>query len=195
MLATPRGRLTVGAALVSLAASGPFMVLEVGTISAYRLGWLNIWNGVDACTYVLQARRRGARASTRAAMRAPQPASTARGARPPQVSITAMHLTRHVASGYLSILCAVQCILLLFRLQYFSRVFTATRFAFLEAVKEAIKAISAYLAFMLLIMFGFAVAFHVLFRMDQEHEEVQDHHQFVPAHVSGLAMGSRWQPS
>jgi hypothetical protein len=104
-------------------------------------GWLNLWNGLDAVTYALQA------------------------------SIAALHLTRHVSSGYLSILCALQCIMLLFRLQYFSRVFVATRFAFLEAVKDAVKAISAYLAFMLLVMMGFAVAFHVLFRADQEHEE------------------------
>lgn len=29
-------------------------MLEVGTISAYKLGWLNIWNGLDVCTYLLQ---------------------------------------------------------------------------------------------------------------------------------------------
>lgn len=109
--------------------------------------------------------------------------------------------------------------LLYCRLQYFTRVFTATRFSFLEAVKEAISAISICgcclclccprparvdalsrrqhappplhvtpacfstfptpallppcptdLMFMLLIMLGFAVAFHVLFRKDQQHE-------------------------
>lgn len=91
------------------------------------------------------------------------------------------------------------------RLQYFSRVFTATRFAFLEAVKEAISSIAvceapcllawacprarlshpvlrpslpsnarppshitADLCFMLMIMAGWAVAFHVLFRKDQQ---------------------------
>ncbi|EFN52792.1 expressed protein [Chlorella variabilis] len=141
VLETGRGRATVAAELVALLSMVPFMMLEVGTISAYKLGWLNIWNGLDVCTYLLQ------------------------------ITIAILHFSRNVASGYLSIVCALQCILLLFRLQYFSRVFTATRFAFLEAVKEAISSISAYLAFMLLIMFGFAVAFHVLFRADQEHEE------------------------
>jgi hypothetical protein len=85
---------------------------------------------------------------------------------PLQTTIVVLHLTRNVESGYLSIACAAQCILLLFRcegvsflailvfmnlaalnkpppvciahlvncrLQYFSRVFTATRFSFLEA--------------------------------------------------------------
>ena len=39
-----------------------------------------------------------------------------------------MHTTRlSVASGWLSVLAAVQCVLLLFKLQYFSRVFKPTR--------------------------------------------------------------------
>ncbi len=33
----------------------------------------------------------------------------------PQITITLLHLTRNVHSGYLSIACALQCILLLFR--------------------------------------------------------------------------------
>ena len=38
------------------------------------------------------------------------------------------------------------------------------------AVKEAIRAIYVYLLFMLILMLGYAVAFHVLFRKDQKHE-------------------------
>lgn len=34
---------------------------------------------------------------------------------PPQLSISVLHLSRNVASGYLSIACALQCILLLFK--------------------------------------------------------------------------------
>ncbi|KAI3431610.1 hypothetical protein D9Q98_004659 [Chlorella vulgaris] len=142
VVSTRRGLATVVAELVALLSMVPFLVLEAGTLSAYKFrGWFNVWNGLDAITYALQ------------------------------ISIAVLHLSRHVDSGYLSIVCALQCIMLLFRLQYYSRVFTATRFAFLEAVKEAINAISIYLAFMLLIMLGFAVAFHILFRADQEHEE------------------------
>jgi hypothetical protein len=29
-------------------------VLEWGTITAYRGGWLSIWNGLDVATYILQ---------------------------------------------------------------------------------------------------------------------------------------------
>lgn len=48
-----------------------------------------------------------------------------------------MHLTRWgVGSGVLSVVAAVQCVLPLFRLQYFSRVFASTRFAFVEDLKE-----------------------------------------------------------
>lgn len=141
LLTSGRGRATVLAEALALLAMTPFLVLEYGTISVYRSGWLNVWNVQDALTYVLQ------------------------------ITITLLHLTRNVHSGYLSIACALQCILLLFRLQYFSRVFTATRFAFLEAVKEAISAISIYLFFMVLVILGFAVAFHILFRKDQKSEE------------------------
>jgi hypothetical protein len=61
-------------------------VLEAGTLSAYKFrGWFNVWNGLDAITYALQ------------------------------ISIAVLHLSRHVDSGYLSIVCALQCIMLLFR--------------------------------------------------------------------------------
>ena len=33
----------------------PFLVLEAGTIPAYGFGWLDIWNGLDAATYFIQA--------------------------------------------------------------------------------------------------------------------------------------------
>ncbi|PRW39343.1 transient receptor potential channel [Chlorella sorokiniana] len=142
LLATGRGQATVAAEVVALLAMVPFLLLEWGTLAAYGWsGWFSLWNALDLSTYILQ------------------------------VAIAWMHLTRQVHTGYLSIACALQCILLLFRLQFFSRVFAATRFAFLEAVKEAVSAISIYLFFMLLIMMGFAVAFHVLFRKDQKHEE------------------------
>jgi len=53
-----------------------------------------------------------------------------------QIAITVMHVGRvNVSSEWLSIAAAVQCILLLFRLQYFSRVFTPTNFAFVDDLK------------------------------------------------------------
>lgn len=32
-------------------------VLEWGTMLAYGKGWVSLWNGLDAATYLLQARR------------------------------------------------------------------------------------------------------------------------------------------
>ena len=60
-------------------------VLEWGTITAYRGGWFSLWNGLDVATYILQ------------------------------VVIAVLHLSRHVTSGYVSIACSLQCILLLLR--------------------------------------------------------------------------------
>ena len=65
---------------------------------------MNVWNALDVSTYGLQA------------------------------AIVCMHLGRlGQGTTWLSVFSALQCILLLFRLQYFSRVFKSTRFAFLEA--------------------------------------------------------------
>lgn len=80
-----------------------------------------------------------------------------------------MHLSRRgLASNWLSVLLALQCVFMLFRLQYFSRGFKSTRFAFLEAVRDVVSEIRHYFLFMIAIMFGFAAAFHILFRRDQK---------------------------
>lgn len=103
-------------------------MLEWGTIQAYSLGWLNVWNALDTATYLLQARlvtgADGRPGCLLHACRSARPAAPdAAPLRPPppphhthaQISITSLHLTRNVHSGYLSIACAVQCIMLLFR--------------------------------------------------------------------------------
>ncbi|KAL4440082.1 hypothetical protein ABPG75_003083 [Micractinium tetrahymenae] len=144
ILATPRGRATVACDILSLVGMAPFLVIEVSTILAYGAwGWATIWNIVDVATYSIQ------------------------------IAIVVQHLGRlNISSDYLSILAAVQCILLLLRLQYFSRVFRATRFAFLDDVKEVLHDVKWYLAFLGLLVLGFATSFHILFRRDQEkHDE------------------------
>ncbi|KAL4430657.1 hypothetical protein ABPG75_005913 [Micractinium tetrahymenae] len=67
------------------------------------------------------------------------------------------------APRILPVACAVQCILLLLRLQFYSRVFPATRFAFVDDLKEVMR---WYLAFLVLLMAGYAAAFIVLFAPD-----------------------------
>lgn len=58
------------------------------------------------------------------------------------------------------------------RLQYFSRVFPATRFSFLDSLKEVLHDVKMYLLFLVLVMLGFATSFHVLYRRDQEKHDV-----------------------
>ena len=58
------------------------------------------------------------------------------------------------------------------------------------AVKEAIRAIYVYLLFMLILMLGYAVAFHVLFRKDQKHEV-----HYCTAQQPSIPPGGRLQTS
>jgi len=144
LLKTARGRITVSCDFLSLIGMTPFVYLEFGTISAYGFkGWATAWNILDTLTYVFQ------------------------------IAIVVMHLGRlSISSGWLSIAAATQCVLLLFRLQYFSRLFTPTKFAFLDDLKEVIEDVRWYLLFILLILLGYAAAFQTLFRLDQkQHEE------------------------
>lgn len=121
LLATPRGVATVAAELVAVVAMLPFIVMERGTIEAYSLkGWLDVWNGLDLSIYFLQT------------------------------AIVAMHLGRfQLQSGALSVAAAVQTLLLLFKLQYYCRVFKSTRFAFLEAIRDVLSDAKFYLFFVL----------------------------------------------
>ncbi len=47
LLATKRGKITVAAEIMALVGMLPFLMFEVGTIPAYGLGWLDIYNGLD----------------------------------------------------------------------------------------------------------------------------------------------------
>lgn len=143
LLSTPRGRATVACDFLALVGMAPFVVIEYSTVAAYGLkGWATVWNVVDVATYALQ------------------------------IAIVVQHLGRlDISSDYLSILAATQCILLLLRLQYFSRVFRATRFSFLEDIKEVLHDIKWYLLFLALLVVGFATSFHILFRRDQKKHE------------------------
>jgi hypothetical protein len=115
LLATRAGALTVAAELAALAFMSPFLLLEAGTLRAYGLrGWASIWNGVDLATYAIQ------------------------------LSAAAMHLSRRgVGSDALSGILAAQCVLLLFRMQYFSSVFKSTRVSFLDALRDVLAEVRA----------------------------------------------------
>lgn len=132
------GRITVALELMALAAMLPFLYIELATLTAYGIGWINMWNTLDMLTYVTQ------------------------------VAITVLHLGRiHLNEDWLSVAMALQCILLWFRLQYFSRVFKSTRFSFLDSLLIVVRESRWYFLFILMVMFGFACAFCLLFRKDQ----------------------------
>ena len=139
LLATPRGLTTVVLEMVAVVAMVPFLMLEPGQIAAYGLsGWFSVWNGLDIITYIIQ------------------------------MAVTFMHLGRiGLKTDILSILLSLQCIFILFRMQYFSRVFKTTRFSFLETIRDVIYEIRHYFLFMMVLICGFAFSFHILFRRDQ----------------------------
>lgn len=97
---------------------------------------------------------------------------------PPPSSQTPLFLS-------LSVCCAAQCILLLFRLQYFSRVFRATRFAFVDDLVAVVKDVKTYLAFLAMVVFGWAAAFHILFRAASDQST---HPEFATIGMSCLTM-------
>lgn len=139
LLQTRRGVATVVSEFIAVAAMTPFLMLEQGTFRAYGWrGWLNVWNGIDILTYGLQ------------------------------ITVTIMHLGRiGLKSNILSVLLAAQVLLLLFKLQFFTRCFTSTRFSFVEAIRDVVMEIRQYFLFLIVIVFGFSAAFHILFRQDQ----------------------------
>lgn len=146
LLSTWRGVATLVAEVLALAAMSPFIIIELGSLQAYAGGWLSLWNLLDVFTYSLQ------------------------------ISIAVMHLGRlYLASGWLSALVAFQCVLLWFRLNYFSRVFGgSSSFSIIESMQQVVVDIRIYLLYLLLMMWGFACAYCVLFRRDQEHEQFSD---------------------
>jgi len=140
LLSTGRGCFTVAMDLTALLSMTPFIIIEGATLSAYGFwGWNTAWNLLDVSTYALQ------------------------------LSIVCMHIFRFaVGSAWLSIAASTQCILLLFKLQFFSRVFTPTRFAFFDNIAAVLHDLRWFLTFLMLIVLGYSAAFTVLFRKDQE---------------------------
>jgi len=144
LLQTSRGKISILCNILSLIGMAPFLAIEVGTLKAYGLfGWATAWNLLDTATYGIQ------------------------------LVIVVMHFGRiNVASGSLSIAAALQAILMLFRLQFFSRVMPNTHFALVDQLREVIASVQYYLIFLIIIILGYATSFHILFRYDQEsHEE------------------------
>jgi hypothetical protein len=142
LVATRSGLWTVALELVASICMIPFLAIEVGTIRAYGLaGWFGVWNALDTATYVCQA------------------------------AICYLHLSRVGAdSGWLSIVVAFQSVCLWTRLNYFSRLFgqSSFSFSFVDSLRAVVRDTAAYMAFLVLLLWGFALSFAVLFRREQE---------------------------
>lgn len=141
---TRNGKTAVLGNILALVGMSPFVLIEHSTVVAYGWwAWATVWNVLDSATYLLQA------------------------------YIIICHTYRiHLEYGGISIACSVLSILLLFRLQYFSRVFPNTRFSFVDDLKAVLSDVKYYLVFLVVIISGYAAAFHILFRFDQEsHDE------------------------
>jgi hypothetical protein len=75
-------------------------------------------------------------------------------------------------SELLTTLMAVQSILLVFRLQWFTQALQNVRIAFLPVIKEVWSDLRPAFYLMLIVMWGFATAFNIALRRDQDAQEV-----------------------
>ncbi|KAL3131635.1 hypothetical protein ABBQ38_007932 [Trebouxia sp. C0009 RCD-2024] len=140
LVATKRGIITVAVEVSALLGMSPFLYIEACTVIEYGpRRWLSIWNLMDLATYFLQ------------------------------VAIALVHLLRlNIRSEYVSILVASQCLLLWLKIQYFARVFQPTKNAFVDTLRSVVADVKWFLLFLVLTMWGFAGAFYILFREDQQ---------------------------
>jgi hypothetical protein len=158
LLLSARGRLTVAAETVSVLAMTPFLLLELGSMYVYGFGWLNDpTNALDTCTYILQ------------------------------VAITVLHFGRiWLASNWLTYCLAVQCILLMFRLQYFTQVLRPTRFSFSTVVREVVLEVGWVFIFIFLVCIAYGAAFHISFRTQDDEKTPEEFISFVRAVLASL---------
>ncbi|KAK9858035.1 hypothetical protein WJX84_009559 [Apatococcus fuscideae] len=144
LLATTRGIGTVVAEAAALFGMAPFLWIEACTLKEYGVfGWASIWNVMDVAMYINQ------------------------------VAIAVMHLGRfNVSSDLLSVLMAFQVLLLwINKVQYFSRVLQPAKNPFIDTLTVVIEDVKWFLFLLVLTLWGFACAFYILFRHDQQHEE------------------------
>eukprot|EP00884_Botryococcus_braunii_P013792 jgi/Botrbrau1/22413/Bobra.0091s0018.1 len=137
---TGRGILGLALLSVSTLAMVPFLYIEVASYNDFGAAWFTFQNLLDVITYTLQ------------------------------IAVVFCYLGRlWVGDYYFTIILAVQCLLLWYRLQYYLRVFRATsRGAFIDSLKDVVADVRFYLLFMLFTLWGFAAAFHILYKKQQE---------------------------
>ncbi|KAK2080181.1 hypothetical protein QBZ16_000034 [Prototheca wickerhamii] len=136
LLDTRRGQVTVALEIGALVCMLPFVLVDLTMLVVYKLQSVDLWFILGTITYAIQ------------------------------IAVSVVHLSRcTLKSDWLTILLAAQCILLLFRVQYWARAFNASQFAFVDVVWEVIDDTSGLLVFLFMVMAGYGAAFHITFRI------------------------------
>ncbi|CAL8463844.1 g3378 [Coccomyxa elongata] len=144
LLHTRSGVAAVVFEMVAVLGMLPFVYIEVCSVIEYGpFQWINsFWNFLDIVSYVAQ------------------------------ISITVMHLGRlHLASNEVSVLMAMQVLILWVKVQYFARVLQPSKNPFIDTLRAVINDVKWFLFLLLLTMWGFCMSFYILFRRDQKKEQ------------------------
>lgn len=135
----PNGVITIISLMLSLIGMTPFIYIEACTLAEYGPSrWLGVWNAIDLCTYVLQ------------------------------VVISIAYLGRwQLHSDAISILAAIQVLLLWVRIQYFARAFQSMGNSFVNTLAAVVTSVRSFLMLLLITLWGFAGAYYILYRDEQ----------------------------
>jgi len=131
--------------LLSVVFMSPFLLIEGNTMLDYGFNWFSMWNLLDIVTYTIQF-------------------------------ITCIvYISREgIEQEWFSVLMAVQVIFLFAKVQYFSRVFASAKSSLVDTLKVVISDVKWFLLFILLTLFSFALAFHILFRNSDTAKEFSE---------------------
>lgn len=125
--------------LFSLIFMAPFLLIEANTMLDYKFNWFTMWNALDIVTYTIQ------------------------------LITCIVYISRwEIKAQWFSVLMAIQCIFLFAKVQYFSRVFASAKSSLVDTLKVVISDVKWFLLFILLTLFSFAIAFHILFRQNTQ---------------------------
>eukprot|EP00210_Caulerpa_lentillifera_P005041 g4814.t1 len=129
----------------------PFIVKEYNEVVYYGRQWIQMWNVIDACTYILQ------------------------------ILIGVFHFSHFFFNGRVfTTMLAVQCVLLFIKVQYYCRVIEVGG-AYVESLKALIINVRGLLLFIVLTIISASLAFASLYKWDTENSSlssVSDHHPF-----------------
>lgn len=138
-----QGKTAILAELISLIAMAPFLFLDLISLTNHGMPWLfDPTNVLGIMTYIFQ------------------------------FLIFFTHLGRlWVSTHWLTYLLSIQCILLMFRLQYFTQCFHTMRFSFSTVIRQVLIDLKWIFLFVFLTCFAYGAAVHIAFRQEKEPPE------------------------